>query len=179
LGIVSILLSATAFILLAITLYRLLGDVNKIHAALMVIFVILSVALAFIVEMSNMAALTLFRDAEFLGAFDKPQREALGMLFVNLHGQGVMINQIFWGLWLLPFGGLVMRSGFIPRILGVLLIINGFAYVAISLTSLLIPTYERIVMIAAFPTLFGELWIILWFLIKGVRVQGPAVATAA
>ena len=67
------------------------------------------------------------------------------MLFLRLHGQGIVINEIFWGLWLFPFGVLVMRSGFLPRILGVWLIVNGFAYLAASLTSLLLPGYAAVV----------------------------------
>jgi hypothetical protein len=77
-----------------------------------------------------------------------------------------------------PFGFLVMRSGFLPRVLGVLLIVNGFAYVAVSLTSLFAPDYARMVSRATLPALLGELWIMLWLLFKGVTVQrlaAPAV----
>jgi hypothetical protein len=176
LGIIAVLISSTGFVLLAVALYRLLNEVNKTQAALMVIFVILSVALGVIIEVSNLAALTLFRGPAFLSALDKPQRDALGMLFVSLHGQALTVNQIFWGLWLLPFGVLVMRSGFIPRILGVLLIVNGVAYVAMSITSLLVPEYERVVLVAAIPALLGELWILLWLLIKGVKEPLDRVA---
>lgn len=175
-GIVTGLASAVSFILLVIALYRLLSGVNKTHAALMVILVVVSVAIAFLNEVNNIAALTLFRGADFLSVFDKPQRDALAMLFLGLHRQGLAVDAIFWGLWLFPFGVLVMRSGFLPRILGLLLIVNCFAYVAASLTSLLLPTYGVVVFRAVFPALLGELWIVLWLLIKGVKV--PSVAAA-
>jgi hypothetical protein len=178
-GIVAALLSSVAFVFLVMALYRLLGGVNKTHASLMVALVLISVAIGFVNEVNNIAALILFRGAEFLSAFDKPQLDALGMLFLRLRGRGLVVNALFWGLWLFPFGLLVMRSGFIPRILGILLIINGFAYVLASLTSLLAPAYAAVVNRFAFIPETGELWIMLWLLIKGVRVQPPVVATSA
>jgi Domain of unknown function (DUF4386) len=177
-GIVTGLASAVGFIVLVIALYRLLSSVNRTHAALMVVLVAVSVAIGFLNEVNNIAALTLFRGADFLAVFDKPQRDALGMLFLGLHRQGLAVNEIFWGLWLFPFGVLVMRSGFLPRILGLLLIVNGFAYVAVSLTSLLLPSYAHVVSQAILPALLGELWIMLWLLIKGVKVQ-PSAAVAS
>ncbi|HEV1995280.1 MAG TPA: DUF4386 domain-containing protein [Candidatus Acidoferrum sp.] len=177
-GIVTGLASAVAFVLLVIALYRLLSGVNKTYAALMVILVVVSVAIGFLNEVNNIAALTLFRGADFLAVFDKPQRDALAMLFLGLHRQGLVVNEIFWGLWLFPFGVLVMRSGFLPRILGVLLIVNCFAYVAASLISLLLPSYANVVFRAIQPALLGELWIMLWLLIKGAKVQ-PSHAPAS
>jgi len=170
-GIVSGLVSGTAFIFLVRALYRLLNEVSKTHASLMVTLVLVSVAIGCLNEVNNIAALTLFRGADFLAVFDKPQRDALAMLFLRLHAQGNFINEIFWGLWLFPFGVLVMRSRFLPRILGVLLIVNCFAYVAISLTWLLLPAYGNVAFRASMPALLGELWILLWLLIKGAKVQ--------
>ena len=98
------------------------------------------------------------------------------MFFLRLHGQGLAVNDIFWGLWLFPFGLLVMRSRFLPRILGLLLIVNCFAYVAISVTSLLLPAYGNVVFRASMPALLGELWIMLWLVIKGAKVQSVIAA---
>jgi hypothetical protein len=78
----------------------------------MVGFVLVSAAVGFLNTLNNIAALILFRSADFLSVIDKPQRDALGMLFLRLHTQGNFINELFWGLWLLPFGLLVFRSGF-------------------------------------------------------------------
>jgi hypothetical protein len=133
--------------------------------------VLVSAAITFVNELNNIAALTLFRGGDFLAGFDMPQRNALAMLFLRLHSHGHFINEIFWGLWLLPFGVLVMRSGFLPRILGILLVVNGFTYVAISLTWLMLPAYGNTVFRAATPALLGELWITLWLLIKGANEQ--------
>jgi hypothetical protein len=154
-----------------LALYRLLSGVNKTHASLMVTLALVSAAVGFMNVLNNIAALTLFRGADFLAVLEKPQRDALAMLFLRLHGQGSVMNEIFWGLWLFPFGVLVIKSGFLPRILGVWLVVNCFAYLAIFFTGLLFPQYNNIVYNIAFPVLFGEMAIALWLLIMGAKVQ--------
>lgn len=171
LGIVTELISEVVFIFLVMALHRFLSGVNINHARLMVGLVLVSAAIGLVNLLNNVAALTLFRGADSLSVLDKPQRDALAMLFLRLHSRGTFVNEIFWGLWLLPFGLLVMKSGFLPRILGVLLIVNCFAYVAASLTWLLLPAYGNAASQASTPALFGEIWIMLWLLIKGARVQ--------
>ena len=164
------LIGQVIFICLGIALYRLLSNVNKTWAALMVAFVLVSAAVGFLNTLNNIAALTLFRGADFLAVFDKPQRDALAYLFVRLHSQGISIDEIFWGLWLFPFGLLVFRSGFLPRFIGVWLMINCFGYVALCVIALLIPSYYDAAFKWAQPILFGELAIMLWLLIKGAKV---------
>lgn len=166
------------FICLAIALYRLLSDVSKDWARLMVGFVLVSAAVGFLDELNNLGARILFHGGDFLSVFDKTQLDALGMLFIRLHGQGIMIAEIFWGLWLFPFGLLVFRSGFLPRFIGVWLMINCFGYVILSMTSLFFPAYNDKLFVWLQPVLFGELAIMLYLLIKGARVQ-PAVAATA
>src|ERR1700720_4981737 len=143
LGIVSELICAVEFIFLLWVLYRLLGGVNKTHASLMVILGLLQIPIMFVNVLNEIAALALLRGADFLSVFDLSQRQALAMQCLNLHGEGFVVAGIFWGLWLFPFGVLLFRSGFLPRILGVLLIAAGFGYLADSLTSLLLPSYEH------------------------------------
>ncbi len=157
LGMVADVASAFFFVILVMALYRLLSGVNKAHASLMVALVLVSAAIGCANVLPNVAALTLFRGGDFLAVLDKPQRDALAMLFLRLHGQGNVINEAFWGLWLVPFGMLVFRSGFLPRILGVWLVVNGFAYVALSFTGLLFPDYSSVAFRMATPLLFGEL----------------------
>ena len=163
------LVGQVIFICLAIALYRLLSGVNKTWAGLMVAFVLVSAAVGFLNTLNNIAALILFRGGEFLTVFEKPQRDALGMLFLRLHNQGILIDEIFWGLWLFPFGLLVFRSGFLPRFLGVWLMINCFGYVVLSATALFFPGYYEAAFKWAQPVLFGELAIMLWLLIKGAK----------
>ena len=171
-GIVSELVAAVLFIFLVVLLYRLFSAVNSTHASLMVMLALVSVAIAFFIVLNEIAALALFRGADFLSVLDKPQRNAMAMLFLDLHRYGFVVNGIFWGLWLFPFGVLVMRSALVPRILGVLLIIACFGYLAWSLTELLLPRYASVVGgIATIPEGIGELSIMFWLLIVGVKDQ--------
>lgn len=179
LGVAADLLTSVIFICVGVALYRLLGGVNRDWGRLMISLVMVSSAVGFLNALNNLAALTLFRGADFLGAFEKPQRDALGMLFVRLHAEGVFGNEMLWGLWLFPFGLLVFRSGFLPRALGVWLILNCFAYLALSLTALLFPLYNDVAFRIATPVLFGEVAIQLWLLIKGAKVPPPAVVAAS
>ena len=89
------------------------------------------------------------------------------MLFLKLHNEGLGVVEIFWGLWLLPLGLLVYRSRFLPRFLGVWLVIDGFAYVIMSVTSVVLPQYYGKVSSISQPALFGEVAFILWLLIRG------------
>src|SRR5205823_9840130 len=117
-AIIGDLFTHVIFICLGIALYRLLSSVGKTWALLMVVLVSVSAAVGFLDTLNNVAALILFRGADFLSVFDKAQLNALGYLFVRLHGQGIFMNELFWGLWLFPFGLLVFRSGFLPRFIG-------------------------------------------------------------
>jgi Domain of unknown function (DUF4386) len=96
------------------------------------------------------------------------------MLFLNLHGRGLDVAEIFWGLWLLPLALLVYRSRFLPLFLGVWLAIDGFAYVILSLTGVLLPQYQDKVFTYCQPALFGEVALMLWLVIKGATP--PALA---
>jgi len=167
-GMVTDLFTGTMVIFVALALYRLFKGVNQHLALLMVILGALVVTpIYFMNVLNDVAALILAHGASILSAFDQPQRDALVMLFVKLHHHGVLANEIFWGLWLFPMGMLIYRSGFMPRFLGVWLIINGVAYLALSLTGFLLPVYEDTVALIALPAQLGEVATILWLLIKG------------
>lgn len=170
LAILADLVGSVIFICLGIALYKLLSSVNKTWAGLMVGFILVSSAVGFLNTLNNIGALTLFGGTDFLTVFDKPQRDALGMLFVRLHSRGILINEVFWGLWLFPFGLLVFRSGFLPRFIGVWLMINCFGYVALSVIALFFSDYYEAAFKWMQPVLFGELAIMLWLLIKGAKV---------
>jgi uncharacterized membrane protein len=115
LGVAAELVGMAGFIFVARALYDLLKGVNQRHASLMVLLIVVSVPIAFLNELNSIAALVLVRGADFLSVFEKPQREALAMLFLRLHGQGFVVAEIFWGLWLFPLARLVYRSRFLPR----------------------------------------------------------------
>jgi hypothetical protein len=144
----------------------------------MVAFVLVSAAIGFLNTLNNLAALVLFRGDDFLSVFDKRQLDALAYFFLRLNSQGTFINEIFWGLWLFPFGLLVFRSGFLPRFLGVWLMISCFSWVALSITALLFPTYYDAAFRFSQPLLFSELAMMLYLLVKGARVPAESAATA-
>jgi hypothetical protein len=167
LGIVSALLLQTISILVVLVLYKLLKPVNKNHALLMVIFILVAIPIAMLNELNHFAALSLLSGAGYLTAFEADQLYAQVMFFFNLHEHGNTIASIFWGLWLFPMGYLVFKSGYIPRILGVLLMMGGFGYLIDSFTIFLFPSFKGI---ARF-TFWGEVLFPLWLLIKGVNVE--------
>jgi Domain of unknown function (DUF4386) len=169
LGIAAELISQAAFIFVALALYALLKGVNQRLASLMVLLIMVSIPIVFLNEVNSIAALVLVRGADFLSIFEKPQREALAMLFLKLHGQGFGVAEMFWGLWLFPLAVLVYRSRFLPRFLGVWLALAGFAWVMLSLTGILSPQYEDKLFTDAQPAFFGEIALMLWLVIKGAR----------
>jgi hypothetical protein len=171
LGIASELICAVEFIFLLWVLYRLLGGVDRTHASLMLILGLAFVPLMCLNVLNEIAALTLLRGGDFLSALGQPQREAMAMLFLDMHRYGYVIGWIF-GPWLFFFGLLVFKSGFLPRVLGALLIAACFGYLADSLTPLLLPDFAILVgRIASIPLTLGEPAIILWFLIRGAKDQ--------
>ena len=177
-GIACNLIGQILFMWVALALYDLLKGVNQRQAALMLGLIVLPVPIVLLNELNAVAALILVRGTDFLAIFDKPQRDALAMLFLNLHSRGFGIAEIFWGLWLLPLGLLVYRSGFVPRILGVLLMANCFTYLADSLTSLVLPQYQHIVSRWMTPFQFGELLFMFWLLIMGAKPKPWAGAAS-
>lgn len=170
------LIAQVSGIALVVLLYQLFKQVHKPYAALMAILMLVSVPISFILVLNGVAARILLSGAASLTAFTKPQLDTLAMLFLRLHIHGVFAVEIYWGLWLLPFGILVFRSGFLPRVLGIFLVIAGFAYVAHSFVSLLLPgvrstVYEMATMAARG---LGELPIMFWLLVKGIEIREGA-----
>jgi hypothetical protein len=169
LGIAAQLIASAGFIFVALALYDLLKGVNRRLASLMVTLIVVSIPIAFLNEVNSIAALVLVRGADFLSIVEKPQREALAMLFLKLHGQGIVVAEIFWGLWLFPLALLVYRSRFLPRFLGVWLALAGFAWVILSLTGILSPQDYDKVFTYTQPAVFGEIAFMLWLIFKGAR----------
>jgi hypothetical protein len=179
-GMAGDLAGAVVLILLVLAFYRLFTGVNQYLAVMVVIFGGVMPALIYFVNVvSDAGALMVVRGPEFLSVFDKPQRDALMMLFLRLHDHQVTAAEILWGMWLFPLGTLVYRSRFLPRFLGGWLIINGFAYVILSLIGLLLPQYEDKAFLFAQPALFGELAFMLWLVIKGAKPPALEAAVAS
>lgn len=167
------LVSQVFFVLVVLALYRLLRGVDAQLAVLMAAFILLQVPLAFLSMSHEVATLQLIRGGPFLDVFDAPQRDALVMLMIDVDRQGVLVSQVFWGLWLLPLGVLVFRSGFLPRVLGFWLILNGLAYLALSGIGIVAPEYRAAAFNWGMPFMFGELALALWLLVMGIRPKSP------
>ena len=169
-GIVCYLLGGILWLFVPLALYRLLKGVDQTLALLMVILGSLMQTPIFVVNtVTDAGALLFAREADFLSIFDKPQRDAFVRLFLNLHHQLDLANLVFGGLWLFPLGMLVYKSRFLPRILGIWLMIACFAWLAFSLSGLLFPGSEDRVFAVTQPIVLGEVAIMLWLVIVGAR----------
>jgi hypothetical protein len=170
LGLVSSLIGTIAFVFLGRELYRLLKDVNATRASLMVVLVLLSVPISFVSWLNEVAGLRLI-DGTGVSGLGASQVNGLAMFFLGLSGDTDALNSIFFGLWLFPFGLLVIKSGFIPRILGYLLIIAGCSYLLASLTFLLSPPFGPVVSGIVTVGYFAELPVVGWLVFKAAQVQ--------
>lgn len=172
LGIASDLAVGVIMLFVVLALYRLLKDVNRQHAVLMVILGGLMVTpIYFLNTLNDAAVLVLVQGPDYLSVFDKGQRDALATMFLELHRHGVLANEVFWGLWLFPFGMLLYRSGFVPRFLGVWLLLNGAGYLVQGFTGILFPQHETTVSNILVPALIGEIVVMLWLLVMGARTR--------
>ena len=183
LGIAGDLAGAVTLIFLTLAFYRLFAGVDRNLAVLVVIFGgVMPALIYFVGVVSDFGALMVVRGADFLSVFDKPQRDALAMLFLKLRDHQNTAAEILWGVWLLPLALLVYRSRFLPRFLGVWLALGGFAYLALSLSGVLWPQYQGKVFTISQPAFFGEIALMLWLVIKGAKPQavgGAASSSAA
>jgi len=153
--------------------YHLFKAVSQKHAMAMMILMLISVPISYLNVLNDLAAHTFARGPEFLSAvFDKAQLDAFVLFFLRLHSQGFILAQIFWGLWLFPFGIAVMRSGFIPRFVGIATIIAGCGYVISSSVSLFLPASAQRIGDLAMILGAGEL-AFFWLLIWGAKEQHP------
>lgn len=180
LALVSSLVASIAFVFLARELYRLLEPVNRAQAGLMVVLVLLSVPVSFVGWLFEIAAPRLV-DGPALSGLGASQMHGLVAFFLGLSSDTGALNAVFFGLWLLPFGLLVIDSGFIPRALGYLLIIAGAAYLLGSLNFLLAPPFAPVVSGLATIGYLGELGVVGWLVFKTAQVQfariNPVITT--
>jgi hypothetical protein len=169
-GIFSNIIGNIIFLFLVLTLYRLLKTVNEHWAKLMVALVLVQIPVSFVIELFNYTSLMILK-GDVMKSLSVMQKQEFGSLFLNMHNYGLAILEVFWGVWLIPLGLLVFRSEFIPRLIGVLLILGGAAYMADSFAFLLLPALDSFVSKFIIIASLGEIIIMLWLLIFGVKVQ--------
>lgn len=167
LSIISSFFVQVGHIFLVLLLHRLLSPVNRTHALYMVIFILISVPITMVGELNHFAALLILKGANAASAFTESQLHEFIPFFLDLRNHCIFIAHIFWGLWLFPMGYLVFKSGYIPKIFGILLLIGGVGYLVDFLTFVLVPEFGEISSITG----LGELIFPLWLLIKGVNVE--------
>src|SRR4030066_536273 len=168
LSLVSDLIRQTLLMLLPLILYKLLKPVNKTIASLMVIFYLVCVPISMLNELNHFAVLLLSSGAGYLTAFKADQLNALVMFFINLRIYGTFIPQVL-SFWVLLLGCLVFKSGFLPRILGILLMLVGLCYMVSAVLFFFFSNF-----VATIPCFFwfiGEALLYMWLLIKGVNVK--------
>jgi len=170
-GIACELFTSIMFIFVVVALYRLFKAVNETYALSMAILILISIPISLLSVVNEVVALIVLGGADWLSVFDPGQLNALAYILMRLHSRTLLLAEIFWGLWLVPFGILIIRSRFIPSALGYLLFVAALGYVASSLTFLLLPSYGPVVDTVASKLTFFELPIILWLLFWGAKDQ--------
>jgi hypothetical protein len=170
-GIMGDLVSIVFFLLAAWALYALLSPVNRSFALAFLLLNLGGVAVYSINLLNQFAAVLLLSGADYLKAFQAGQLQALAMFFLDLHHNGYWIAQIFFGAWLFPLGYLVFKSGFLPRILGIVMMIHCVGWLTTSLQFFLFPGFTVITYVTYPLGFISEFGLTLWLLIKGVNVE--------
>jgi hypothetical protein len=171
LGIAAELVNCSMMVIALLALYRLFRQVSEPLAAAMVGLFLVAIPLQLANLLTYIAALTMTSGTPTLAAFSAEQLNALAYTFVRLHSRGILLAQIFWGLWLIPYGLVVRRSGFIPAWLGIPLIIAGVAFVVNSVVTLFFPEYARVLSPVTLALGVGEIPILVWLIGWGAKCE--------
>jgi len=168
LGIVSGILCYLSFLVLHFILYELFKPVNRIYAVLMVVLAVVSVPISLFNMINKVDILTLISGAQYLNTFEAEQLHTHVMLLLKSYNNGILVVQVFWGLWLFPFGYLVFKSGYLPRIFGILLMLGCFSYLVRFSGSMFFPNFDMPSFVGL-PASLAEIGTCLWLLIMGVK----------
>lgn len=170
-GILNSFAGQIVFIFFALTLYRLFKNVSLRLSGTLLSLVIVSVPIAFFIIFHQISALEILKE-NFTTSVEQTQQSSLAMSELKMYKSGIVIIGIFWGLWLIPFGQLVYKSNFIPKILGILLIVGGISYLLDVCVYILIPKFHtQTNILVALTSGIAELSMIFWFLIKGISIK--------
>ena len=178
LGMASELFHQAVEVFMVLVLYNLFKPVSRTLAQQMLVLGLVPIPMVFLNVLGEVAAATTANGAPWLAAFSRPQLDALALLFMHLHAQGLQLAAVFWGLWLLPLGLLALRSGFIPKVFGWLVIASGIGYLMGSITALLVPALAGPLATPIFVLELGEPMMILWLVLVGARTNTRALPSA-
>lgn len=176
-GIAASFVRDVAFVLLPLALYRLLSHVSRNLAMLMVLLAVVAVPISLGNLVNTLHVLTLLSGKPYLANYSADQLQAAVMLSLARYGSGLLAAKIFWGLWLLPLGYLVLRSDLLPKILGILLMIGCFGYLVDVFGETLLAGYSssNVARYVRLPGSLGEIGTCLWLVIFGARERGASV----
>ena len=167
-GIVAGVFCYIGFLILPLLLYKLFESVDKKSAQMMVVLAVISVPISIFNLINKVDVLTLLSGAQYLNTLEIAQLNTQVMLLLKSYNNGLLVVQIFWGLWLFPFGYLVYKSRYIPRIFGVLLMLGCLGYVVAFVCGLLFPDFD-VPSFVSLPASIGEIGTCLWLLIMGAN----------
>jgi len=175
-GIMSDLIGAVFFLLAAWALYGLLKPINNNLALLFLLLNLGGVAIQSFSDLFLVASQLLINGADYLKVFQADQIQALSMIFLYLYRNGFMIAQIFYGAWLFPLGYLVFKSGFLPKILGIVLMAHCVTWLMTTFLFFLLPSFNAITYISYPLGFVAEFGLTLWLLIMGAKDQPSILA---
>lgn len=173
LGIILGIFCYLSYLFLVLVLFKLLKSVNKTHAWLMLILVLVSIPIALVSVVAKMDILSLLKEADYLSTVDSNFINTKVMLLLDTFNNGIIVAQVFWGLWLFPFGYLVYKSNFLPKFLGIMLMIGCFYYFMDSMAQIAFPSYLDSIINTTLSVcaMIGEFGICLWLLILGDKAS--------
>jgi hypothetical protein len=159
------------YLILPLALYRLLKEVNQTHAILMVALAVVSVPITLLNFRNLFDVLFYVTDSEYLLLWSAEQLQMEVMMSLKSMSKGLLISQVFWGLWLFPFGYLVFKSGFLPKFFGVFLMVGSVGYVLEFCLLIMIPDFSSMTIAnyITIPASIGEIGICLWLVIMGAK----------
>lgn len=179
-GVVAHLVDGVFFVLTAVALYLLLNHVHKNVARVMVLFVALAVGIKCLNAVFQFEGLRVATDSSYAAAFGAAGSNALVLLLLDIQHYGTLAAQVFFGLWLAPLGYLAYKSGLFPKTLGVVLVAATVSYLLDVLAAFLVPDFAtQIHPFLSIAPAIAEIWLLLYLLVKGVRVlaQGTPIAS--
>ncbi|WP_298534574.1 DUF4386 domain-containing protein [uncultured Algibacter sp.] len=170
LGFISDLIMSTAFFVYAFILYVIFKNVSKSVSLFMLLCVVISVAMYCQNMLNQFSALEFLINTEYSVAFNNEQLKSLSSYYFNIHGHGYLVNQIFYGLYLFPLGYMIFKSGLVPKIIGVFLILGCIGDLIDFVVHFLYPgTHSVLLNNITIPADIGEISLCLWLIIMGVK----------
>jgi Domain of unknown function (DUF4386) len=174
-GIAIGILSQVFLFFFGLTIFRLFKGVDKTLATVFLTSLLVGVGVGVVNSLNNIGALVVLSNPDYLKAFQPEQSAGLAMTFLRLNNFGIGLIEIFSAIFLFSLGLVIIKSEYIPRILGILLMIGACAFPINTFTKILLPQFYPALMtqLTMILNAFGSPATMLWLLIKGVNEPQP------